>query len=120
MRAILAALAALMMLAPAPARAQEHRHPPQDLAIHEQFYSTWFMPDQPTRSCCNKQDCYPTEAKFEGGRWYAQRREDLKWMLVPPEKMERNRDNPDGRSHVCMARPEVGEFLFCFTLGWGS
>ena len=48
------------------AMAQEHRHPPQDEAIHEKFYSTWFMPDNPARSCCNKADCYPTEVKIEG------------------------------------------------------
>jgi hypothetical protein len=24
---------------------------------------------------------------------------------VPPQKIERNRDNPDGRNHVCMPPP---------------
>jgi len=32
-------------------------------ALHEMFYSTWMMPDHPNVSCCNKQDCYPTEAR---------------------------------------------------------
>ena len=43
--------------------AQQHHHPAPDDAIHEKFYSTWFMPDNPTKSCCNKMDCYPTEIK---------------------------------------------------------
>jgi hypothetical protein len=31
------------------------------IPLHEKFYSTWYMPDQPTKSCCNNADCYPTE-----------------------------------------------------------
>ena len=44
--------------------AGQHRHPPQDEALHEKFYSTWYMPDNPSKSCCNKADCYPTEVKY--------------------------------------------------------
>ena len=80
------------------AQAQEHnRHPLRDLALHEKFYSTWHMPDNPTKSCCSMADCYPTEIKIIDGKIYAQRREDSKWLLVPAQKVERNRDNPDGR-----------------------
>jgi hypothetical protein len=47
--------------------AQEHRtHPTSDLPLHEKFYSTWYIPDQPTKSCCNKADCYPTEVRVLG------------------------------------------------------
>ena len=35
------------------AAAQDHRHPPHDVQLHEKFYSTWYMPDNPTKSCCN-------------------------------------------------------------------
>jgi hypothetical protein len=55
--------------------AQGHRqHPSEDMPLHEKFYSTWLMPDNPSRSCCNKADCYPTEAKIVGGhrRWHGQ------------------------------------------------
>jgi hypothetical protein len=39
-----------------------HRHhPAQDQLLHEKFYSTWHMPDNPAFSCCNNADCYPTE-----------------------------------------------------------
>jgi hypothetical protein len=77
--------------------AAQHRHSPQDEALHEKFYSTCYMPDNPTSSCCNNADCYPTEIKYIGGNIYARRREDGKYILVPPQKVERNRDNSDGR-----------------------
>ena len=69
------------------AQAQEHnRHPVRDLALHEKFYSTWHMPDNPTKSCCDMADCYPTEIKIIDGKIYAQRREDSKWSSYQPKK----------------------------------
>jgi hypothetical protein len=58
MKFLLAALAAIGLW-PALALAQDqHRHhPAADVPLHEKFYSTWYMPDQPTKSCCNKADC---------------------------------------------------------------
>jgi len=100
----------------------QHRHPPQDQALHEKFYSTWYMPDEPTKSCCNKSDCYPTEIKYVGSNIYARRREDGKYLLVPAEKVERDRDSPDGRSHLCAPPPESmrpPDTVFCFSLGGG-
>jgi hypothetical protein len=107
-----------------PAKAQDHshhNHPPQDVALHEKFYSTWYMPDNPAKSCCNKQDCYPTEIKYVGTTIFAKRREDGAWIVVPPQKIERNRDNPDGRNHVCMPPPNHSQAgsVFCFALGGG-
>ena len=104
---------------PVAAQAQDHYHPPQDVQLHEKFYSTWFLPDQPTKSCCNKQDCYPTETKYVGISVFARRREDGEWIIVPPQKIERNRDNPDGRNHVCMPPPDDPQAgsVFCFSLG---
>src|SRR6266436_10414036 len=67
---------------------QDHamrHHPPQDLPLHEKFYSKWHMPDNPTVSCCNEADCYPTEIKYIDGDIYAKRREDGKYISVPPE-----------------------------------
>src|SRR5215813_8993762 len=63
----------------------ERRHPPQDMALHERFYSTWHMPDNPALSCCNKADCYPTDIKYLDGNIYARRREDGKYILIPPQ-----------------------------------
>jgi hypothetical protein len=116
------ALAALALV-PSPAAAQHH-HPPQDAELHERFYSTWYMPDNPSRSCCNKADCYPTEIKMVGGSVYARRREDGKYILVPAQKIEQNRDNPDGRNHICAPPPTAVQYppdtVFCFTLGGGT
>ncbi len=108
---------------PFAAKAQDHghNHPPQDAAIHEKFYSTWYMPDNPAKSCCNKQDCCPTEIKYVGTTLFARRREDGQWIVVPAQKIERHRDNPDGRNHVCMPPPnhtQAGS-VFCFSLGSG-
>lgn len=109
-----------------PATAQEagdhaaRHHPPQDMALHEKFYSTWHMPDHPSTSCCNNADCYPTEIEVVDGNIYAKRREDGKYIPIPPEKVERNRDNPDGRNHLCAPPPNVSnpsDTVFCFALG---
>jgi hypothetical protein len=95
-------------------------HPPQDQLLHEKFYSKWHMPDNPTLSCCNEADCYPTEIKYVDGNLYAKRREDGKYISIPPEKVERNRDNPDGRNHLCAPPPSAyhtSDTVFCFALG---
>lgn len=98
-----------------------HRHPPQDQAIHDRFYATWMKPDDPTQSCCNWQDCYPTQVRFKDGQWFARRREDGKFLLVPPEKIERRRESPDGRNHLCAPAPHLGygDAVFCFVPGAG-
>jgi len=106
-----------------PVQAQDaglHSHPPQHQLLHEQFYSTWHMPDNPAASCCNDADCYPTEIKYVDGGIYAKRREDGRFIRIPPDKVERNRDNPDGRNHLCAPPPNVfnpADTVFCFALG---
>src|ERR1700704_2160835 len=111
-----------------PVRAQENgqgqgvmrHHPPQDQALHEKFYAKWHMPDHPSLSCCNDADCYPTEIKYVDGKIYAKRREDGKYILIPPQQVERNRDNPDGRNHLCAPPPNVSNLsdtVYCFALG---
>jgi hypothetical protein len=119
------ALIVLIALA-LPAKAQQHRsHPVADLPLHEKFYSTWYMPDQPTKSCCNMADCYPTEIRVQGDVIFARRREDGKWLLIPAHKVERHRDNPDGRNHICAPPPppptasQVPDTVYCFALGGG-
>ena len=103
--------------------AQDHNHPAADAPIHEKFYSTWMMPNNPDLSCCNKRDCYPTEVRFRDGFWEARRREDGLYIRVPWEKVEQRRDNPDGRNHVCMPPPTPsggGRDVYCFALGGGT
>jgi hypothetical protein len=90
------------------------------MPLHEKFYSTWHMPDHPNASCCNDADCYPTEIRYVDGNVYAKRREDGKYIPIPPEKVERNRDNPDGRNHLCAPPPNAlhpSDTVFCFALG---
>jgi hypothetical protein len=102
-----------------PGHAERH-HPPQDQALHEKLYSTWHMPDNPAVSCSNNTDCYPTDTEYVDGRLYAKRREDGKFILVPPQKVERNRDNPDGRNHLCAPPPSLtlpSDTVYCFALG---
>lgn len=107
------------------ARAQEHNHPPQDVPIHEKFYSKWTIPGTVTESCCNKQDCYTTQFKQVDGRWYALRREDGAWIEVPEGAFEENRtdlepqDSPDGQNHVCMQKPGNRDRVYCAVLGGG-
>jgi hypothetical protein len=101
-----------------------HGHPPQDMAIHEQFYSTWMMPDNRSISCCHSEDCSPAESRFEDGRWMARKVGDAgEFTPIPAAKIERDRDSPDGRSHICGRRygfNEGGLTVFCFIPGSSS
>ena len=110
------------------ALAQQNHHPPQDQTIHERFYSTWMMPDNRTVSCCDNQDCSPAESRIEDGKWVARKlgRNDS-WTVIPPEKVEHDRQSPDGRSHLCSRRIAwpwtsklgLGDAVFCFIPGTG-
>lgn len=49
----------------------------------------------------------------------AGRREDGNSILIPSQKVERNRDNPDGRNHLCAPPPALSpaDTVHCFALG---
>jgi len=79
---------------------------PQDEALHEKFYSTWYMPDNPAKSCCNKADCYRPRSNMSAATSTAAP-EDGNYILIPAWKIERNRDNPDGRNHLCAPSPTL-------------
>jgi len=99
----------------------QHSHPPKDAELHYKFYLHWMRPDNPALSCCSHHDCYPVETKFIAGQWFAKRREDGKWLRVPPEKIELNKDSPDGRSHLCAYPPNYGNDVpICFITGSGT
>lgn len=100
-------------------KAQEHRHPPQDVAIHERFYRNWMMPDAPLTSCCHGEDCAPAASRLVGGKWQAQDPGGA-WVEIPPYKIEQNRDSPDGRSHLCGRKVWSGFAVFCFIRGGGT
>jgi hypothetical protein len=112
-------LAALAFASPSLA---EHYHPLQDEDIHEKFYSTWRRPDNSDASCCSNRDCYPTEVRTVGGEIFAKRREDGKFIAGPAARVDRKRDNPDGRNHICAPPPTsmyMPDTVFCFMLGTG-
>lgn len=60
------------------------------------IYTDWKRPDTGT-SCCSSWDCYPTEAQFKGGTWFALRREDRKWIAVPDHLILKNEITQDGK-----------------------
>lgn len=93
-----------------------HRHPPQDVELHDRFYSNWMRPNELWTSCCDKKDCAPvTKVRRVGDRWEAQREKDQVWLVIPPGAVEQRRDSPDGRSHLC----SQGVTVFCFVAGAG-
>ena len=125
MRLLLAVIAAMAMLVPAIGQ-EIHHHEGQSEAV-DRFYSTWMMPSDPTRSCCNTIDCYvPEHVEHRPGGWWFERREDHVMVHVPASHIEQNRDNPDGRNHVCAAPAESpvaqngpDHGVYCFIVGAG-
>ncbi len=96
----------------------EELHHHEGLSIDvDKFYSTWMQPDDQTKSCCHKLDCAPAEAKFIDGQWYARQVGTWRWLPIPPQKIEHNRDNPDGRNHLCAS---ISDTVYCFILGSGT
>ena len=39
---------------------------------------------------------------------------DMKWLPVPPSRIETERDSPDGRNHACFQQPGMSDTVFCF------
>lgn len=98
--------------------AQEHRHGDEIIpAVTGRFYETWDRPDMPGVSCCNRMDCAVVGGvRRVNGRLQAFRKKDGVWLTVPPEKVEHNRDSPDGESHMC----SLGAVVYCFIFGTGT
>ena len=108
---------ALLLCCCAPALA-DHVHPTETITgATAAFYETWMRPDMPDVSCCNRMDCYATQARRRGGRIEARHRESGDWVEVPRERLEQNRDSPDGRNHLCAS---ADRFVFCLVMGGGS
>lgn len=99
-------------------QAQEHKHGDEVITgATGKFYENWMRPDQPLISCCNRLDCAPVGGvRHVNGRLQALRTKDNVWLTIPPEKIEQNRDSPDGQSHMCSMHTTV----FCFIGGAGG
>lgn len=96
------------------------QHPAEEMEIHERFYSNWMMPDAHDVSCCDKRDCHPAASRFVDGHWQARWKPEEDWHNIPPQKVEKDRESPDGRSHMCGRRWLGGFTVFCFVAGSGS
>ena len=110
--AILLALIVLMMAKQALAQgAHGHGH---DKLHH--WYSQLKRPDMPNSSCCNNQDCRPTQARqLADGTWEALK--DGRWLKIPPNKVNKE-ESFDTSAHICAPRPDWEaydqDFVFCF------
>jgi hypothetical protein len=115
---IIAVLTAIVMLMSA--ALGQHMHGNEMIPkARGEFYSTWMRPDMPNSSCCNQNDCSPAEARTRNGVLEARQiRPDGygPWLVVPPEKVEQERDSPDGLNHLCA----IGSSVLCFKAGGGG
>jgi len=109
----IAAILAVFMLgfASTPkARGQDNGHH----LYHADHYSKWKQPGTDA-SCCNGKetkdgnitgDCYPTTAEVRDGHWWA-KTDDGQWVVVPYDRILRER-NPDiERAHLCFSYGRV-------------
>jgi hypothetical protein len=103
-----------------PVFAEEEVHQHEGMTSEvDRFYSTWMRPDQPNASCCNKNDCHPVEVKQQGGTWFMRQSPGDKFTPVPNQKIEQNRDSPDGQNHGCMTKGPY-PVVYCLVLGAGG
>lgn len=94
-----------------------HRHPPQDANAHEEFYKHLTRPDIPDAkpgSCCSGFDCYPTAAQYREGRWFALRREDQTWIVVPEERVVVREDQLARRPNMEATLCALPHMTYCF------
>src|SRR4029453_6030777 len=86
------------------ARAQDNGHH----LYHADHYSHWNQPGTNVSCCHGKEkkdgrttdDCYPTTDEVRAGSWWA-KRDDGQWVIVPYDRILRER-NPDvERAHLC-------------------
>ena len=76
-------------------------------------YTDWQRPDV-GGSCCNDADCAAApDVRISGGRYEVLFQD--RWIGVPPEKVLRDVQNPDGHPHLCaVPRQDGGVTVFCF------
>lgn len=85
----------------------EHHH---DRLHH--WYEKLMRPDVPSMSCCNKNDCTPTQAKLVDGQWRALKAG--RWVTVPNEKINQE-ESTDGAAHICFYPSTINnDDILCF------
>lgn len=76
-------------------------------ADQDQWMRSLIRPDTGT-SCCNLNDCSPTDAEWRDGQWWAVYRGE--WRAIPPEKVLSKPFSMDGEAWLCAMERTV----FCF------
>lgn len=122
LRALVVAALIALLFRPIFLSGQELHHHEGMSAEVDKFYSYWLQPNKglPRHfGCCNRIDCYPTEAKLDDtGHWWFLHRESMRWLPVPDDKVEHlqldPKESPDGRNHVCASK--LGN-VYCFVVG---
>ena len=93
--------------------------PPETLSLAEGYVMVKSLGPMPVKGVPTPVEVYEVA---RGRRIFARRREDGKWLFIPSRKVERNRDSPDGRNHLCAPPPGamyLPDTVFCFALGSG-
>ena len=103
-----------------PARSQHGHHGHGHDVLHD-WYRKLMRPDFLSSSCCNEQDCRPTESRWNGTHWEAKK--DGWWIIVPPEKVIYKDPSIDTQAHLCApsaySRSYGQDYIFCFAPGGG-
>ena len=118
MLALLYFVVVIVLLLLYPLAHAQHKHGDEVITgATGKFYETWMRPDMPTVSCCNRLDCAAVSGvRVVGGHYEAQRKSDGQWLRIPADKIEHNRDSPDGQSHMC----SMGATVYCFLAAGGT
>lgn len=113
-------IVAFIFLFRADAQAQGFHGDGHDRMHH--WYRTLKRPDYPGKglSCCNENDCRPTDARIVDGRVEAML--DGRWVTVPESKILKV-SPPDLNSHICAPNtqysPSDNPTIYCFVFGGG-
>ena len=97
-----------------PVKAHEGQHKDGHSVLHH-WYKQLMRPDAPHSSCCNDQDCRPTQARWVNDHWEAQK--DGRWVSIPNYKVNRE-ESFDSQAHICAPPTNYQsyhkDFVFCF------
>lgn len=110
--ALIAAVICILFALPGKAADGHHGHGHDKLHT---WYKTLMRPDFPESPCCNDQDCRPTQARLNAGRWQALK--DGTWITIPQSKINRE-ESYDSQAHICAPSASNDhyprDFVFCF------
>lgn len=118
MKRWLAAILLVWLFVPIIAHAQSGEWNQGHAEHHDEFYKNLKQPDNGW-SCCNAMTA--TEGDCRPVRWYKGDDELFyvwlsgQWKPVPPNKVVKDTESPDGYGHVCAHR--LTDQIYCFIEG---